>query len=791
MANEQGLALVPYRVLDLSEGGVNWAGRVLADLGADVIKVEPPEGSATRLRGPVHRDVVDRERSLYWLAYCANKRGVTLDLATDSGRRQFIELVRTADVLIESFAPGQMQRLGLGYDDLRRVHPGLIYTSVTPYGSTGPYAHYKATDATLWAMGGATFLSGDPDRPPVRISAPQAELHAGAQAAAGSMVALWHRLHTGRGQHVDVSMQSAVLWTTFNAWAFPPMHKMNFVRGTIVRGTVKTVEQCQDGYVNVAISAGVAQGPSTARLVKWMAEEGAATEAMLKRDWPAWDVWEIHTRGGAELEELNDAKERARRWLLTKTKGELFERSLRDGIMLASCNNAKDVWEHRHLRERDYWVTLDHGELGAIALPGPYIRMSETPLQIRRRAPRLGEHNDEVLGALRAPVHPSLRLRSGQAIGSGLTEGGMPFDGLKVLDLSWVAVGPITTRYLADHGATVVRIETVSRADISRAIAPFKEARPGVNRGIFPSNVNANKLGLGLNLSKPEGRRLVERLLREWRPDVLLESFSPGVIARMGLDYVRVRVYRPDIVYMSTSQLGQTGPHAKFKGYGIHAAALAGFDQVTGWPDRGPEPPYGAYTDFINPPHGLAAIIAALDYRRRTGKGQYIDQSQLECALHYLAPVLLDYQVNGRVAMRRGNADPEYSPHGLYPCKEYDTFEGGGSWVAIAVTNADEWRALTRRIGRLDLANDASLASVAGRRAREAEIDAAIAAWTSGQTRHEAMRLLQEAGVPAGAVQKASDLWADPQLAHRKQFQWLEHPECGQMPYKATQFTLS
>ena len=778
--------LAPYRVLDLTEGGVNWAGRVLADLGADVIKVEPPKGSPTRMRGPFVEDRPGIESSLFWHAYCANKRGVTLDLATAKGRSRLLDLTATADVLLESFAPGYLESLSLGYDDLRHVNQRLVYASVTPFGRDGPYAGYKATDLTLWSMGGATFLAGDLDRPPVRVAVHQAELHAGAQAAAGAMAALWERTRTGRGQRVDVSMQEAVAWTLFNAWAFPPMHAANYVRGTNMRGAAKITEACKDGYVNVGIAGGAAYGNSTGELMEWMVEEGVAPRAMLARNWQTWDTWAVQAVAGPERDEFEAAREMVRRFLKTKSKAELFERAVRHGIMLAPCNTTEDILESRHLQARNFWVEFEQRSIGrGVRYPGAWAKLSQTPLRLHRRAPKLGEHNREVLGALpsRTGNRPTIKPR---AIAKGA-----PFAGLRILDLSWVAVGPITTRYFADHGATVIRVESVARPDVSRTIPPFKDAKPGINRGAFSANWNANKLGLGLNLAKGQAREVIRRLIREWGPDVLVESFSPGTMAGWGLDYGKVRRLRPDIVYLSTSQLGQTGPHAWFKGYGVHASAIAGFDHLTGWPDRMPEGPYGAYTDFINPPHGVAAIVAALDYRRRTGKGQYIDQSQVECALQYMAPALLDCQVNGRVAMRQGNADGDHSPHGVYPCKEKESYPGGGSWLAIAVTTKGEWKALARRIGRPDLADDAVLASVEGRRAKAQEIDTAIAAWTQQVDRHEGMRLLQEAGVAAGAVQKASDLWEDPQLAHGKYFQWLEHPESGAMPYVATQFKLS
>ena len=369
------------------------------------------------------------------------------------------------------------------------------------------------------------------------------------------------------------------------------------------------------------------------------------------------------------------------------------------------------------------------------------------------------------------------------------------FEGIKVLDFSWFGVGPITAKYLGDHGATVVRIESVSRPDGLRAGMPFKDAQPGINRSGFAANYNTNKYGLGLNLSKPEGRELVKRLIAKWQPDVLVESFTPKAMPNWGLDYPNVKEIKPDIIYLSTCQQGQTGPNAMYAGFGNLAASVAGFYHITGWPDREPVGPYGAYADFINPQNALAAVVAALEYRRRTGKGQYLDQSQAECASHFFAPAVMDYVVNGRVMGRRGNRDDVYVPHGVYPCAEPAETPAigrkGGYWCAIAVTSDREWDALCMAMGEPPWCREDRFATFLRRKDNEDELDRLIGEWTPGYEPHDLMRRLQETGVPAGAVQSQSDLWEDPQLKHRDFFQWLEHSECGPMPYDGLQFILS
>ena len=789
--------LTPYRVLDLTEGGYNWCGKVLGDLGADVIKVEPPGGSPTRNRGPFVDEEPNPERSLYWYAYCVNKRGITLDIETEAGRGQFRKLVSTADFVIESFEPGHLNGIGLGYRHLSEINPHLIMTSITPFGQTGQYAHYKATDMVSLSMGGMQYLTGDNDRPPVRIGYPQAELHAGAQAAAGSMIAFWHRQMTGEGQHVDASAQTAVVWTLMNATAFPQLHGENVERAGSLRPlaqgdlNLRIVFPCKDGFVSYLFIVGAAARISVDPVVKWMKEEDFAPGWIADTDWSRIGFVEAASEGPQATKPIQDLHDLIAAFYETKTKDELYDAAVERGILLAPCQTVEDITKDIQLEARDYWVDLEHPELGkSITYPGPFIKMNESPLILRRRAPLLGEHNDEVFAELaEIPAVPAPRGSSEPAH----EDRDLPFKGLKALDFTWAGVGPITMKYLADHGADVIHVESLTRPDVIRSFPPFKGAEPGVNRSQFPANFNTSKYGLGLDLSKPEGVTLIRRIVAEWQPDIIAESFTPRVMAGWGLDYDSIKKIKPDIIYFSTCQQGQTGPRAKYRGFGQLAASLAGYYYITGWPDREPSAPYGAYSDFINPPNALAAIVGALEYRRRTGKGQLLDLAQYECALQFLGPALLDYRVNGRVAERSGNSDDEHAPHGVYRCAdELRVLTGvGESWVAIAISDNAEWQSLCRLIGRPEIAGDHRFDNFAARREHVDDLDAIISDWTKDRTAHEAMKSLQNAGVPAGAVQNQADLWEDPQLKHRDFFQWLDHTECGSMPYDGLQFLLS
>lgn len=357
------------------------------------------------------------------------------------------------------------------------------------------------------------------------------------------------------------------------------------------------------------------------------------------------------------------------------------------------------------------------------------------------------------------------------------------FEGLKVVDFTWVGVGPITIKYLADNGATAIHIESHTRPDTLRMGGGFKDRVPGIDRGQFMANFNSSKLGISLNLDQPAGRELAWRLIG-WA-DVVAESYTPHAMAKWGLSYQDVRRVRPDIVYFSTCVQGHTGPRKDYRGFGSVLAAGAGFHQVTGWPDRLPQPPFGAYTDFICPRLAAASLMAALDYRRRTGIGQYVEQSQFETALHFLAPALLDYTANGRVAGRNGNRHPVMAPHGVFPCA------GEDKWVAITVASDEEWRRLCQALGHPQAAADARFATALARKQHEDELEALLGSWTAGYSPDEAMALLQDAGVMGAAVRSVADLFADPQLSHRGHFQLLQHAVMGEVLYDGPAFKLS
>lgn len=357
-------------------------------------------------------------------------------------------------------------------------------------------------------------------------------------------------------------------------------------------------------------------------------------------------------------------------------------------------------------------------------------------------------------------------------------------EGIHVLDFSWVGVGPITTKYFADNGADVIRVESAARPDVLRIGPPWKDAQPGINRSQFFASFNTSKKGITLDLSKPKARELAKRLV-PWA-DIVTESFTPKAMRNWGLDYEHLRELRPDLIMLSTCMQGQTGPNALYPGFGQLMAALSGFYHISGYGPGSCTPPYGAYTDFIAPRFSTCALLAALDYRRRTGRGNYIDMSQYEAAMQNLAPALIDYSATGRVLGPRANASDRYAPHGAYRCADED---GNERWLALAVANDDQWRAMLAALGAAS--TDPRFATAAGRLANAPALDDFVGSLVRAHNAHDLTVKLQAAGVAAHPVQNCVDIHQDENLDAFDFWHWLEHKEMGPSPYEGLEHRMS
>lgn len=354
-------------------------------------------------------------------------------------------------------------------------------------------------------------------------------------------------------------------------------------------------------------------------------------------------------------------------------------------------------------------------------------------------------------------------------------------EGLKVVDFSWAIVGPLTAEYLAQMGATVVKVESQVRPDPLRTYPPFKDREVDTSKSGHFTSYNANKYGVTINISHPKGRELA-RELTKWA-DVVIEGFTPGTVKKLQLDYESIVKLNPGVIYLSTSNLGQTGPQSKQAGFGVQLTSFAGFASLLGWTDRDPCAAYGAYTDFCCPGFAVSVIVAALEYRRRKGRGIYIDLSQLEASLYFLAPLLLDYFVNGRVAQRMGNRSPWACPQGAFRCK------GDDQWCVISVETEEEWSGLCKAMGNPSWTKE--FCSFLERRKREDELERLIEEWTANFEAEELFHLLQREGVPAGIVLSNKQVHENPQLIYRKHFVHLPHKAIGFHAYDSIPFRLS
>jgi crotonobetainyl-CoA:carnitine CoA-transferase CaiB-like acyl-CoA transferase len=782
-------ALAGYSVLDLTVERGWLCGRLLADLGADVVKVEPPGGDPGRTTGlfadPARPDI---EENLAWWFQNRGKSSVVLDLDDAADRGRLLGLVDDADVVIESFAPGWLDARGIGHAALLARKPALVVTSISPFGCTGPYAGWSATDLTVAATTGELWLTGDVDRPPLRVSSEQLFLHAGAEAAVHTLVALSHAQRTGAGQHVDVSAQLAGVKCLMNAQAFHVLEGYELLRSGpfAARGasSYRIINECSDGFVAALLAAGAVGGPMMRFIMDWAAADGVAHPLARDRDYSTLNFKNEPEEFFAAVRDTFSAL------FARHTKAELYQAAIDHLLLVAPLYTVADIRADEQLDFRKYFVDVDQGGRGQVAWAGPWAHLSATPLTTNRRAPHVGEHDAELESRrARANARPATAPEPEEPDPAA----GAPFDGLRVLDLSWVGVGPMTAGYLGSYGATVIKIESSKRPDVLRLNPPFRDGKPGINNSHFYGDFNAGKMSVGLDLTDPRGREVAWRAI-EWA-DVIVESFTPKALAGWGMDYEHVRARNPSVVMLSTCMQGQTGPRRLYRGFGNLMAGLAGFYELAGWPDRTPIMIYGAYTDFISQRFTATALLAALDHRRRTGEGQYVDVAQFEASLQFLGAELLAYEIDGRVATRAGNRHGDLVPHGVFPClpepERALRYPNGGSgaegWVAISCADDGQWRALVDLTG---LPLDDRWATAAGRRADEEQIEALLTSWTASRRGSDIVAQLQP-HVACAPVLGIPELHTDPQILHRGYWVPHDHPVYGTVPYSGMQANLS
>ena len=767
-------ALEGLRVLELAESiSGPYCGKLMAGLGAEVIKVEPPQGDAARRVGPFPKDTPDNEASGSFLYLNTGKKSVTLDLQLQCDREQFLHLAENMDVVVENHRPGWLDSLALGYGDLARANPRLVMVSITPFGQFGPYRDFHSTNMVIHALSGELYGSGNPDREPLSKGGKLAEHHGALHGYLGALSALYARNTTGRGQHVDVSVHectTSIMGEFVKRWVYSGVvaKRRNARGGAWPAG----VWQAQNGY---AISNGRQSVDAWAVFIKMMADVPQFAD-------PKYVTAEGKEQFAQELDALFQS------WLSEHTKQELYHLAQQNGLPYGYVATAPDLLNSPQLQARQFFVDIDHPIAGKLPYPGAPYEMHKTAFAFDR-APLLGEHNEEILSR-GIQGSPSSEPKS-----SGLDSNLMPLQGVRVLDFSHIWAGPYCARLLGDLGAEVIKVESISRNDIERGpakVAPgagrtYPNGDPGerpYNRAGRFNAYGRNKLGLTLDLRTDEGRALIRELIAV--SDVVVENFSVGVMKRLGLDYEDCQALRPDIVYISLPGFGRDGPEAGDAAMGITQEAMSGLSSITGYPGG---PPMGTgviYGDPTGGVFGATAVLTALHHRQRSGEGQLIDLSQREAFISILPDSIFEYTMNGRVMESVGNRHAQFAPHGCYRCK------GDDFWVVINVVTEDQFEALCKVVGENPptlngedvgkLLRAPCFKDLASRKLNEDDLDHLIQSWTGKLESYEVMHLLQKAGIPAGAVLTNQQLLEDPHLQARGFFEVVTHPDAGTHP---------
>ncbi|MDO8562454.1 MAG: CoA transferase, partial [Candidatus Limnocylindria bacterium] len=589
--------------------------------------------------------------------------------------------------------------------------------------------------------------------------------------------ALAARERTGRGQHVDTSMQSAM------ATVLPPAPLWWDVVGdehtrtgpyllgrSVVGARFRNLWPSADGYVAFAFQGGAIGRHTGRELTRWMGERAPLPAALATVDWDTFDNARLTQ---AQVDELETA---VAPFLASLTKAEFYAGCVARGMLGYPVSNAADIQADPQLEARGFWQELRlAGDGPAYRFPGGFALFDGARPSLRRGAPRVGE-DDAVADGL-WPERAARRAPAG-------TRDARALAGLNVVEMGFAAAGPLVGKYLGNLGAEVIRIESSKNLDVFRATyPPYKDNQPGPDRAGMFAFYNDGTRSVTLNLKDPRGVELAKRLIA--RADVLVESFTPGTVERLGLGPDALRAANPGLVLLRSCNQGQTGPHARHPGYGSQLTALAGFVHLLGEKGRTPALLYGPYIDYVAVGYGLTAVLAALRQRGRTGAGCVIDLSQYEAGVQFVAATILEEQVTSHSPERDENRDRVAAPHGSYPCA------GSDHWVALSIWSDDEWRRFTRVLGDPVWAADPALATGAGRRAHTADLDRGIAEWTAARDRADVVRLVRAAGLRVAPVVVMSELFNDPQLVHRNAWPALPHPVIGTVHGMAPPFLLS
>ena len=734
------------RVIDLADERGELCGRLLADFGADVIRVEPPEGARSRGLPPFHAG-----HSLYFAYRNYNKRGLALDLASPTDRERLDGLLAGADVLIESAAPGRLAQLGLDPADLIARHPQLIVTSISDFGQTGPYRDWVATDAVVEAVGGMMTKAGLPTKPPLIPPCPIAYDVAGCVAALATLIGCWQRQRTGFGQHIDFSAVEALAQTTdwgFSNAGLTQSRGLPYGETRQGSGPIYSIYRCKGGFVRLVVLS-----PRQWRAMwEWLGKPEAFAD-------PHWESFISRLQAADVLTALYTEH------FASMTMEEVSAEAQRRGIVCTPVLNPEEVLANEHLRSRDSFVDVEvapgvHGPVAA-----GFHELDGVRQGFRRRAPQIGEHDAEIAAESRAPRRAPKDSRPAPS---------PPLQGLRVLDFGLGGVGVEASRLLAEYGADVIKIESRTYPDFIRTILST-EMSPS-----FASS-SRSKRGFGVDAKNPEGRAVLHRLIG--LADVIIENSSTGTMENMGVGFETVKALNPRCVMVSSQLLGSHGAWADWIGYGPSTQPLGGLVHLWNYEDM--DEPAGSMSIF---PDHLAGRLVALNAmatllrRERTGEGGHGEVAQIETVVGMLGDLLLKAGLEPGSVRARGNRSERGAPWGAYPCA------GDDQWCVITVRDDRDWQNLRAALGDPAWARDPGLATASQRLAQQDAIDGELAAWTRQHAKAKVAEILQSHGVPCGPMLGASDQLADPHFEARGYARWIDQQDAGRMSFEGPCF---
>jgi len=731
------------RVVEIGAGiGAAWASRLLADEGADVVKVEPTEGDPTRARGPFPKDKPHPEHSGLFLALNANKRGVAINLIEE--REQLNSLIAWADILVLSLQPTQAIDLGLDAATLTSARPDLVILSVTPFGMSGPYADLAATELIVHNAGGWASMCpmthpSDTSLAPLKNHGHQCALMSGIAAAMTALAVYRSTRETGQGDYIDFSEQ-------------------DYVAGVLEFGV------CAFSYSGVLMSRLSPRGLNPWRFFE--AKDGQIFLVCIEQDqWerlvqfmgnPEWATDERFQTPSARRENVELLNTHLETFVRDWNVMDLYHEAQKSRICMAPVMTFAQLDENDHLADRRLFTEVQIDGLGTTRMMQSAAMYNGQRRPIERAAPKLGEHN----GMLES-LPPKVVL-------SSLTQDVVkPLSDIRVLDMTWVWAGPFAGMNLAHLGADVIRLESEGRLDLYR-----RGAGPNFNQASMFNQWNLGKRSMALDLRQDRAREMVKDLVST--VDVLVQNFATGVMDRLGLGYDVLKEINPNLVMASISGYGQSGPYREYMGYGPASSPLSGLSSATGYVGGAPEEMGLAMPDPTAGITAALAVVSALLERDTTGKGQHIDVTLWEATTVLGLEGWMQHAMNGTQADRIGNRDPHMCPHGVFHCA------GDDEWVAIACRNDADWRVLSEVIDGLD---HADFATFELRKANEDALESAIGAWTATRDRWDIAARLQGRKVPAMPTLNCAEVLGDVHMNERGFIEFLEHPEVGVKGY--------